>query len=162
MAAVSKSTCRASSSTSRQIRPKLSSRCAPVWAAGTVLLAEDEEAVRMLAFEFLTAAGYRVYVALDGARALEMAESLNEPIHVLVTDVVMPKMRGPELAKRLQATRPNMKVVFMSGYLEQHDGEDFTGSASFLQKPFSKDILVRQVNTAITLEASQSPALHIA
>jgi signal transduction histidine kinase/CheY-like chemotaxis protein len=131
-------------------------------AAGTVLLAEDEEAVRMLAFEFLTAAGYRVHVAPDGERALEMAELLNEPIHVLVTDVVMPKMRGPELAKRLQATRPNMKVVFMSGYLEQHDGEDFTGSASFLQKPFSKDILVRQVNTAITQEASQSPALHIA
>ncbi len=146
------------------ITPNPSERLEPVRAraAGTVLLAEDEEAVRMLAFEFLAAAGYRVYVAPDGERALEIAESLNEPIHALVTDVVMPKMRGPELAKRLQATRPDMKVVFMSGYLEQHDGEDFTGSASFLQKPFSKDILVRQVNAALTGAASNAPALHIA
>jgi signal transduction histidine kinase/ActR/RegA family two-component response regulator len=132
-------------------------------AVGTVLLAEDEEAVRMLAFEFLTAAGYRVYVAPDGERALEIADSLSEPIHVLVTDVVMPKMRGPELAKRLQAKRPDLKVVFMSGYLEQHDGgEEFAGSASFLQKPFSKDVLVRQISAALTTETSQAPALHIA
>jgi signal transduction histidine kinase/ActR/RegA family two-component response regulator len=147
------------------ITPNPSEQIEPVrsLAAGTVLLAEDEEAVRMLAFEFLTAAGYRVFVASDGERALEIAESLNEPIHVLVTDVVMPKMRGPELAKRLQATRPNLKVVFMSGYLEQNDGgEDFTGTASFLQKPFSKDVLVRQVNTALTTESSHATALHIA
>jgi signal transduction histidine kinase/CheY-like chemotaxis protein len=149
----------------QQITPNPSEKLEPVRAraAGTVLLAEDEEAVRMLAFEFLTAAGYRVYVASDGERALEIAESLNEPIHVLVTDVVMPKVRGPELAKRLQATRPLIKVVFMSGYLEQNDGgEDFTGSASFLQKPFSKDVLVRQVNAALTTDASHAPALHIA
>ena len=132
-------------------------------AAGTVLLAEDEEAVRMLAFEFLTAAGYRVYVAQDGERALEMAQSLTDRIDVLVTDVVMPKMRGPELAKRLQAERPDLKVIFMSGYLEQSEGgEDFTGAATFLQKPFSKDLLVRQVNAALTGETANAPALHIA
>ena len=132
-------------------------------AAGTVLLAEDEEAVRMLAFEFLTAAGYRVYVAPDGERALEIAQSLNERIDVLVTDVVMPKMRGPELAKRLRDARPDLKVVFMSGYLEQSEGgEDFTGTAAFLQKPFSKDILIRQVNAALTGATANAPALHIA
>jgi two-component system, cell cycle sensor histidine kinase and response regulator CckA len=131
--------------------------------AATVLLAEDEEAVRTLAFEFLTAAGYRVYVASDGERALQIAENLAEPIHALVTDVVMPKMRGPELAKRLRLTRPDLKVVFMSGYLEQSDGgEDFTGSASFLQKPFSKDVLVRQVSASLAGEALHAPALHIA
>jgi signal transduction histidine kinase/ActR/RegA family two-component response regulator len=148
----------------QEITPSPSEKLEPVRAraAGTVLLAEDEEAVRMLAFEFLTAAGYRVFVASDGERALQIAESLNEPIHALVTDVVMPKMRGPELAKRLQITRPAMKVVFISGYLEQNDGgEDFTGSASFLQKPFSKDVLVRQVTAALTSEASNAPALHI-
>jgi CheY-like chemotaxis protein len=132
-------------------------------AVGTVLLAEDEEGVRTLAFEFLTAAGYRVFVASDGQKALEIAETLGEPIHVLVTDVVMPKMRGPELAKRMRNTRPDLKVVFMSGYLEQNEGgEDFTGSATFLQKPFSKDILVRQVGAALRGETSSVPALHIA
>jgi len=132
-------------------------------AAGTVLLAEDEEAVRSLAFEFLTAAGYRVFVASDGVKALEIAGSLAEPIHVLVTDVVMPQMRGPELAKRLKNLRPDLKVVFMSGYLEQNEGgEDFTGSAAFLQKPFSKDVLVRQVGAALQGEASTVSALHIA
>jgi signal transduction histidine kinase/ActR/RegA family two-component response regulator len=132
-------------------------------AAGTVLLAEDEEAVRSLAFEFLTAAGYRVFVASDGLKALEIAGSLAEPIHVLVTDVVMPQMRGPELAKRLKNLRPDLKVVFMSGYLEQNEGgEDFTGSAAFLQKPFSKDVLVRQVGAALQGEASTVSAVHIA
>jgi signal transduction histidine kinase/CheY-like chemotaxis protein len=147
------------------ITPNPSEELAPAKAraAATVLLAEDEEAVRMLAFEFLTAAGYRVYVASDGERALEIAENLNEPIHALVTDVVMPKMRGPELAKRLRVTRPDLKVVFMSGYLERTDGgEDFTGSASFLQKPFSKDVLVRQVSASLAGETSRAPALHIA
>jgi signal transduction histidine kinase/ActR/RegA family two-component response regulator len=149
----------------QDITPNPSEEIAPpkTRAAGTVLLAEDEEAVRMLAFEFLTAAGYRVYVAADGERALEIAENLKEPIHALVTDVVMPKMRGPELAKRLRATRPDLKVVFMSGYLEQNDnGEDFTGNAAFLQKPFSKDVLVRQVAATLAGEVSHAPALHIA
>jgi signal transduction histidine kinase/ActR/RegA family two-component response regulator len=149
----------------QDITPNPAEELAPAKAraAATVLLAEDEEAVRMLAFEFLTAAGYRVYVASDGERALQIAENLNEPIHALVTDVVMPKMRGPELAKRLRVTRPDLKVVFMSGYLEQTDGgEDFTGSASFLQKPFSKDVLVRQVSASLAGETSRAPALHIA
>jgi signal transduction histidine kinase/CheY-like chemotaxis protein len=131
-------------------------------AAGTVLLAEDEEGVRALAYEFLTSAGYRVFVANDGAKALEIAETLGEPIHMLVTDVVMPKMRGPELATRLRNVRPDLKVVFMSGYLEQNEGgEDFTGSAAFLQKPFSRDALVRQVANALSGETSSVPALHI-
>jgi signal transduction histidine kinase/ActR/RegA family two-component response regulator len=149
----------------QNITPSPSEELAPArsTAVGTVLLAEDEEGVRALAFEFLTAAGYRVFVASDGQKALEMAESLGEPIHVLVTDVVMPKMRGPELAKRLRLTRPDIKVVFMSGYLEQNEGgEDFTGTAAFLQKPFSKDVLVRQVGAALRGEASSVPALHIA
>ena len=82
---------------------------------------------------------------------------------MLVTDVVMPKMRGPELAKRLKSIRPDLKVVFMSGYLEQNEGgEDFTGSAAFLQKPFSKDILVRHVGAALQGEGSTVSAVHIA
>jgi signal transduction histidine kinase/ActR/RegA family two-component response regulator len=134
-----------------------------IGASGTVLLAEDEEGVRALAYDFLTSAGYRVFVANDGAKALEIAETQAERIDVLVTDVVMPSMRGPELATRMRSRRPDLKVVFMSGYLEQNDGgEDFTGSATFLQKPFSKDVLVRQVAAALHGEPSKVSALHIA
>lgn len=116
----------------------------------TVLLAEDEEAVRELASEFLTAAGYRVFVANDGERALKIAEGLNEPIHLLVTDVVMPKMRGPELAERLKHLRPEMKVVYMSGYLDE-DGscEHAVRDSDYLQKPFSRDLLVHRVSDAL-------------
>jgi signal transduction histidine kinase/ActR/RegA family two-component response regulator len=149
----------------QNITPNPAEELAPVRAraAGTVLLAEDEEGVRALAYDFLTSAGYRVFVANDGAKALEISETLGERIDVLVTDVVMPNMRGPELASRMKIGRPDLKVVFMSGYLEQNDGgEDFTGTATFLQKPFSKDVLVRQVGAALQGEPSTVSALHIA
>jgi CheY-like chemotaxis protein len=119
-------------------------------ASETVLLAEDEEGVRELACEFLTAAGYRVFVAQDGERALKIAEMLNEPIHLLVTDVVMPKMRGPELAERLKRVRPDIKVVYMSGYLDQDaSSEHSVGDSEYLQKPFSRDLLVHRVGAAL-------------
>ncbi len=125
---------------------------APVRAVAnkTVLLAEDEEAVRELASQFLTAAGYRVFAAPDGERALKIAETLNEPIDLLVTDVVMPKMRGPELAERLKHLRPEMKVVYMSGYLDEDSGcEHAVRDADYLQKPFSRDLFVHRVSDAL-------------
>jgi signal transduction histidine kinase len=149
----------------QNITPNPAEELAPARAraAGTVLLAEDEEGVRALAYDFLTSAGYRVFVANDGAKALEISETLGERLDVLVTDVVMPNMRGPELASRMKILRPDLKVVFMSGYLEQNEGgEDFTGTATFLQKPFSKDVLVRQVGAALQGEPSTVSALHIA
>ena len=116
----------------------------------TVLLAEDEEAVRELASEFLTAAGYRVFAASDGERALKIAEGLGEPIHLLLTDVVMPKMRGPELAERLKHLRPDMKVVYMSGYLDEDSTcQNAVSNADYLQKPFSRDLLVHRVCEAL-------------
>lgn len=118
-------------------------------ALETVLLAEDEAEVRALACEFLTSAGYRVLTAEDGERALQIAEHDNT-IDILVTDVVMPRMRGPELAKRLMRLRPGLKVVYVSGYLEP-DGTDgdFLREASFLNKPFSREMLVNQVGEAL-------------
>lgn len=114
---------------------------------GTVLLAEDEEAVCDLASEFLTAAGYEVLSAKDGAEALELAAQWRKPIHVLVTDVVMPRMRGPELARRLKETRKNVKILYVSGYLEYNKGNsEFLEEGFFLQKPFSRDALVRKVD----------------
>ena len=118
-------------------------------ALETVLLVEDEAEVRALACEFLKSAGYRVLTAEDGERALQIAEYDNT-IDILVTDVVMPRMRGPELAKRLMRLKPGLKVVYVSGYLEP-DGTDgdFLKEAFFLNKPFSRDMLVNQVREAL-------------
>src|SRR5438270_1348634 len=116
----------------------------------TVLIVEDEEAVRALACEFLESAGYKVLTAKDGTEALAVAEQADEPIHLLLTDVVMPKMRGPELAKRLKDLRTRLRIVYMSGYLEYNRGnEDFLEEGLFLQKPFSRDTLVHKVGEAL-------------
>jgi len=114
-----------------------------------VLIVEDEEAVRELAAEFLKSAGYSVLTARDGGEALAVAES-SGPIRVLITDIVMPNMRGPELAKRLKASRKNLKIIYMSGYLEfNRAGEEFLEGSYFLQKPFTRDSLVRKVQEAL-------------
>ena len=98
----------------------------PVRRRKTVLIVEDEEAVRELASEFVKTAGYTVLTARDGTEALAIAEQSDEPIHLLLTDVVMPRMRGPELAKRLKSLRTSLRIVYMSGYLEYNRGnEDF-------------------------------------
>jgi signal transduction histidine kinase/CheY-like chemotaxis protein len=114
-----------------------------------VLIVEDEEAVRELAAEFMKSAGYTVLTARDGREAIAVAES-SGPIRVLITDIVMPNMRGPELAKRLKASRKNLKIVYMSGYLEFNKAEDeFLEGSYFLQKPFTRDSLVRKVEEAL-------------
>jgi signal transduction histidine kinase/ActR/RegA family two-component response regulator len=116
----------------------------------TVLIAEDEEAVRELASEFIKSAGYTVLSAKDGTEALAIAEQSDEPIHLLLTDVVMPNMRGPELAKRVKGLRNTIRIVYMSGYLEYNRGNDgFLEEGFFLQKPFSRDTLVRKVGEAL-------------
>ena len=116
----------------------------------TVLLVEDEEDVRLLTCEFLRAAGYQVLTAADGEAGLEIGRRFRGDIDILVTDVVMPRMRGPELAKQLKRFLPDLKVVYMSGYTEEfNDGKRFLQGASFLQKPFSRDALLRQVHDAL-------------
>jgi signal transduction histidine kinase/CheY-like chemotaxis protein len=116
----------------------------------TVLVVEDEGGVRELASEFLESAGYTVLTAKDGTEALAIAEQSEEPIHLLLTDVVMPKMRGPELAKRLKGLRTKLRIVYMSGYLEYNRGnDDFLEDGFFLQKPFSRDTLVLKVGEAL-------------
>jgi signal transduction histidine kinase/CheY-like chemotaxis protein len=116
----------------------------------TVLVVEDETEVRELAAEFLSSAGYNVLTAQDGAEALEIANRLGSRIHLLLTDVVMPRMRGPELAQRLKRLRPSLKVIFMSGYLEANDGDaELLKGAIFLDKPFSCDMLLRHAADAL-------------
>jgi two-component system, cell cycle sensor histidine kinase and response regulator CckA len=117
----------------------------------TVLLAEDEERVRKLARKALESYGYQVLEAANGGAALLICERHQGPIHQLLTDVVMPEMSGHELVDRLAQLRPDMKVLYMSGYID-----NFTMSqrgldehANFIQKPFSPDALARKVREVL-------------
>ncbi len=122
---------------------------------GTVLLVEDEEAVRELAGEFLRSSGYRVIEAKDGLDALEKVERETEKIDALVTDVVMPRMRGTELAQRLKRAQPRIKIVYMSGYLQHNSDDGFVADSAHLQKPFSRDSLLKKLREALGQEAEQ-------
>jgi len=129
--------------------------------SGTVLVVEDEDEVRSLACEFLSSAGYSVLTAKDGVEALEIAERLGSAIQLLLTDVVMPKMRGTELARELKARFPRLRVVYMSGYLEQDPcSGEILEKAPVLQKPFSRDSLVREVGHAFEDQGYAPPMLE--
>ena len=117
----------------------------------TVLLVEDEDAVRALAAHALRLAGYRVIAAASGCEALERSAGLDGRVHVLVTDVVMPGMNGRELAERLTSTRPDTRVLFVSGYAGDsvfERGDEVRGSA-FLSKPFTPASLVAKVREVL-------------
>jgi two-component system cell cycle sensor histidine kinase/response regulator CckA len=118
------------------------------------LLAEDEEAVRQSAREFLTLKGYIVLEAATGGEALALARAYDGPIDLMISDVVMPQMGGAKLAAELASDRPNMKVLFVSGYAEttfQRHGEiDVT--TRFLQKPFSLKALARKIREVLDVE----------
>lgn len=113
----------------------------------TVLLVEDELLVRNLAADALRQHGYEVLAASTGLEALDLAMQTPKPVDVLVTDVVMPQMGGPQLAERLLAERPGLKVLFISGYSDMaltRQGRLLPGTA-LLQKPFTPGQLVRRV-----------------
>jgi PAS domain S-box-containing protein len=119
----------------------------------TVLLVEDEDAVRALAREVLRRHGYVVLEARHGVDALRVAERHPDDIHLMVTDVVMPHMSGRELAQRLGTVRPKMKMLFMSGYADHmlmHD--DLAPGAAFLQKPFTPEVFARKVRSILDTE----------
>jgi two-component system, cell cycle sensor histidine kinase and response regulator CckA len=110
----------------------------------TVLLIEDDAAVRARARNLLMRGGYKVLEAPDGERALELAAVCREPIHLLVTDVVMPGMDGPSVARRLNETRPDTRVLFVSGYTKERVAPPWAldGKAEILAKPFTRDELL--------------------
>lgn len=124
----------------------------------TVLLAEDAESLRELNLELLEALGYTVLEAAHGVEALDKAAEYHGSIHLLLTDVVMPGMSGKELAERLAILRPNVKVIYMSGYTDhtiiQH-GILKPGTA-FLQKPFTRETLARKLREVLGPSASST------
>jgi len=114
--------------------------CSDEWErGGTVLLAEDEESLRGLIGEKMRAEGYEVLEAANGEQAMALASRHRGEIHFLLTDVVMPKLRGPEVAALLRVRFPNMKVIFMSGYTESALVQDgiLEKNTVLLQKPFT-------------------------
>jgi signal transduction histidine kinase/CheY-like chemotaxis protein len=117
----------------------------------TVLLVEDEDDVRELAREILEAHGYRVLAVSEPLRALHIAESHQEPIHLLLTDVVMPNMSGRALADRMIRRWPHLKVLYISGYTDEaivHHGVLESG-ANLIPKPFTAEALARGVREAL-------------
>ena len=117
----------------------------------TVLLVEDEDAVRRLAKRILTGAGCHVLTASNGGEALRLHGRVAESIDLLLTDVVMPEMSGPELSKRLTQLRPEMMTLYMSGYTDDliaHHGV-LEPSVRILAKPFSATALIRKVREVL-------------
>jgi PAS domain S-box-containing protein len=127
--------------------------------AETILLVEDEANLRYLARQFLEKQGYRVIEAADGAVAMQIAVAHEGVIHLLLTDVIMPGMNGRELAQRISEIRPNVKVLYMSGYTENVIGRNGTLDAGvrLLQKPFTLRDLKSRVR-----EVLNSTPLHSA
>jgi PAS domain S-box-containing protein len=113
----------------------------------TILLVEDEESLRKLADMFLRDNGYHVLTAADGLQALQVARQHAGPIHLLLTDVVMPGINGRVLAERLAPSQPGMKILYMSGYTDSFiAGHGVLEARSHLQhKPFTEEALTRKV-----------------
>jgi two-component system, cell cycle sensor histidine kinase and response regulator CckA len=129
----------------------------------TILVVEDEDEVRSLACEFLQMSSYSVLTAKDGVEALEVSKRLGGSIQLLLTDVVMPKMHGTELAQKLKADFPSLRIVYMSGYLEQDTcSREILEKAFVLQKPFSRDTLIRQIGEAFEDKARDRAILESA
>ena len=128
----------------------------PAKTAGTILLVEDEPAVRAIAARVLRQAGYDVLEGRDGAEGLRVATRELAELDLLLTDVVMPQLSGPELAGRVRALRPELPVLYCSGYLAGTLTDDLAVGESILAKPFTSAELLAAARAAI------SPPLYVA
>ena len=116
----------------------------------TILLVEDVQALRKLTRTILEGYGYNVLEAADGAEALNQAREETRPIHMLLTDVVMPRMSGEELARNLRKKRKNIKLLFMTGYSQEVIRQRRLGAESeVLQKPFTPMELLTRVRKVL-------------
>jgi len=117
----------------------------------TILVVEDQEQLRKMAVRVLRGHGYKVYEAADPEEALLQAERHADPIHLLLTDIVMPGMSGCELAERLKAVRPHIEIIFMSGYNDHAtvDRQKLDSAGAYLAKPFSPEALAIKVREVL-------------
>jgi len=117
----------------------------------TVLVVEDEKAVRELTVRMLQKLGYKLLTAASGDEAMQLSKSHQGPIHLLLTDVVMPGMSGRQLAMALAESRPEMRVLYLSGYTENtvvHHGV-LDPDVHFLPKPFSREVLGKTIREVL-------------
>ncbi len=114
-----------------------------------VLLAEDDDVVRQLVATVLEENGYRVFAVADGEQALAVAADSATPIDLLISDIVMPDMRGPELDRRIIVLRPDLRTLFISGYADGTYRGELDADVPFLQKPFSPETLMRKVRKVL-------------
>jgi CheY-like chemotaxis protein len=116
----------------------------------TILLVEDEDVVRELTRRVLERQGYTVLACADGEEAVALAEREDRKIHLLLTDVVMPGLRGYEVARFVAASRPEIKILYMSGYAEEAlVGRPALAESALIEKPFAVDVLARRVREAL-------------
>jgi PAS domain S-box-containing protein len=134
----------------------------PARGVETVLVVEDQQNVRDLACEILRRSGYTVLEAGNGAEALLICQTYTGPLHLVLTDVVMPGMNGPDLAHRIGSLKPGTKVLFMSGYTGGEIGSlGAPGEhVAYIQKPFTPESLTREVRG--TLDAPSAPLILVA
>jgi PAS domain S-box-containing protein len=114
----------------------------------TILLVEDDISVREFAVEALNTLGYKVIWASNGQTAIELVETDSPHIDLLITDIVMPEMNGEELAKRIKAIYPELKIIFVSGYTDNHllhDDGTLGKEVNFIQKPYSIEKLAKEI-----------------
>ena len=117
---------------------------------GTILVVENEDSIRKLVSVNLAAAGFTVLEAEDGEAALAIANKLNHPIDLVVSDVIMPKMSGPTMVTHLRVIHPNAKVLFISGHPKTHLDDIPSEKYDLLQKPFRGDELISRVRALLT------------
>lgn len=121
-------------------------------SSGTILLVEDDSSLRTLARKFLESSGYSILEAANGSEALRILEGAEGPVHLLLTDLVLPDMTGTTLSEQVVARSPQVKVLYVSGYTENvivHRGVLDPGK-SFLQKPYSKEVLLNRIRELLT------------
>jgi CheY-like chemotaxis protein len=132
-----------------ELRGAAQAEARPSGGSETILLVEDEPSVRDIARRTLEASGYNVLAAANGNDALQLCTVHSEHIDLMVTDVVMPQMRGTELARRVAHIRPGLPVLYMSGYTDSSLELDGGASVAFLQKPFTLDAFRTAVREAV-------------
>lgn len=129
----------------------------------TVLVVEDEESVRRMSRRLLEAKGYVVLDANDGDEGVRVAADFSEAIHLVLSDVVMPNLNGPDMVSKIRETRPDCKVLYMSGFAEAKLPDiDETGRAvNLMLKPFTREILYRRVREVLNDDSPAAPAVPV-
>ena len=121
----------------------------------TILLVDDEPSLRSIMARGLAAKGYNVLQAENGARALDVADAYKAPIHIVVSDVEMPDMDGPELFRNLRRWYPRLRFLFISGRMQEAEADfSIDGRTAFLPKPFSLDALCSFVRYVLDNKAA--------